>query len=604
MSAYDSPRLLADIGATFARFALEQGPGRIDHVVVLNCDDYAGFEEVTRAYLQSQAQLVRHAAIAIANPIDGDQVRMTNRNWAFSIEAVRQALQLDTLLVVNDFTALAMALPRLSAADRVQIGAGSPRENAVIGLLGPGTGLGVSGLIPTEERWVTLGSEGGHASFSPSDARELSILQYAWQRYAHVSAERLVSGGGIELCYEALSVAAGRGAQRLAAPLIVDAALSGKDAICVDALQCFCAMLGTIAGDLALTLGAFGGVYIGGGIVPRLGQFFAESAFRQRFEAKGRFATYLAGIPTYVISAAQPALLGVSAILSDALRHHTGNTGDSHLLALIRRSRDSFSRAEQQVADLVMLKPRSILSEPVAGIARMADVSQPTVIRFCRSLGFEGLQDFKLKLASGLTGTLPVRHSQVRHSDGVPDISAKVLDNTASAILRLRDTLNMAAIDAATELLSKAKRLELYGIGNSGLVAQDGQHKFFRCGVPCVAYADTHLQKMSARTLAAGDVVIAVSSSGRVAELLEAVALAQAGGAAVIAITTSQSPLARRADVSISVDHDEDSDRFLAMISRILHLLVIDILTVGLVLHGAEPRIPDEDQPGQISHVS
>lgn len=176
----DGPRLLADIGATFARFALEFAPEQIDRVVVLNCDDYRGFEDVTRAYLSAQEGLeVRHAAIAIANPIDGDRVQMTNRNWAFSIEAARLALKLDTLLVMNDFTALAMALPRLVDADCMKVGGGAPRENAVIGLLGPGTGLGGSGLIPMEDRWVTLGSEGGHASFAPNDERELALLQYA-----------------------------------------------------------------------------------------------------------------------------------------------------------------------------------------------------------------------------------------------------------------------------------------------------------------------------------------------------------------------------------------------------------------------------------------
>ncbi|HSD35963.1 MAG TPA: glucokinase [Rhodocyclaceae bacterium] len=601
----DGPRLLADIGATFARFALEFAPDVIDRVVVLNCDDYRGFEDVTRAYLNAQEGLeVRHAAIAIANPIDGDRVQMTNRNWAFSIEAARISLKLDTLLVVNDFTALAMALPRLADADRTKVGGGAPRENAVIGLLGPGTGFGVSGLIPMEDRWVTLGSEGGHASFAPNDERELVILQYAWKKYTHVSTERLVSGSGLELCYEALAGHAGRGVQSLSAAAIVEAALNGSDALCVETVDCFCAMLGTVAADVAMTLGAVGGIYIGGGIVPRLGEHFRQSPFRRRFEAKGRFADYLSRIPTYVISAPHPTLLGVSAILSDALRKH-GRAGESHLVDLIRRSRDQLSRAEQQVADLIMLRPRSVLNDPIVEIARQAEVSQPTVIRFCRSLGFQGLQDFKLKLASGLTGTLPVRHSQVRHSDSTPDVSAKVLDNTVSAILRLRDTLNTAAIDEATNLLRAAHRIELYGVGNSGIVAQDGQHKFFRFRIPCTAYSDTHMQRLSARTLGPGDVVLAVSSSGRVTELIEAVELAQAAGASVIAITAGQSPLAKKAQLCIAVDHPEDSSRFMAMISRVLHLLVIDILTVGIALQrpGEDEGGLDDEFLGQISHV-
>lgn len=413
-----------------------------------------------------------------------------------------------------------------------------------------------------------------------------------------------MSGSGLELCYEALAAQGGRSGQGLSAASVVEATLNGSDALCAETVDCFCAMLGTVAADIAMALGAVGGIYIGGGIVPRLGERFRQSPFRRRFEAKGRFADYLSRIPTYVISAPNPALLGISVILSDALRMH-GRAGESHLVDLIRRSRGQLSHAEQQVADLIIMRPRSVLNDPIVEIARQADVSQPTVIRFCRSLGFQGLQDFKLKLASGLTGTLPVRHSQVRHSDSAPDVSAKVLDNTVFAILRLRDTLNTAAIDEATSLLRAANRIELYGVGSSGLIALDGQHKFFRFRIPSTAYSDTHMQRLSARTLGPGDVVVAVSSSGRVAELIEAVELAQAGGAKVIAITASQSPLAKKAQLCIAVDHPEDSSRFMAMISRILHLLVIDILTVGIALQrpGEEESGLADEFMGQISHV-
>lgn len=608
----DGPRLLADIGATNARFALESAPGRVEAIEVLHCGDYAGIVDVIRAYLRQQGELApRHAAIAIANPIDGDHVKMTNRDWQFSIEEARRALGFDTLLVVNDFTALAMALSRLSVGERVQVGGGEAAPDGVIGVIGPGTGLGVSGLIPAEDRWITLGSEGGHTTFAPADERELFILQYAWRELPHVSSERLVSGPGLELIHRALAERNGvGGAQPLSAADIVTRALEGGDPLCVEVVDCFCAMLGTVASDLALTLGSVGGIYIGGGVVPRLGELFRRSPFRQRFEAKGRFADYLARIPTYLITAPYPALQGVSAILG---HHLQAGTGGSPLIEKVRAALPNLSKAEQRVARLLLEQPRSFVNDPVADIAHHADVSQPTVIRFCRTMGFTGLSDFRLKLASGLTGTVPVRHSQVKADDAAPDLSAKVLDNTVSAILRLRDGLDPAAVEQAIGLLQKASRIEFYGAGNSSVVALDGQYKFFRFRIPAVAYADPRLEAMAAELLGPGDVVVAISSSGRLPELLHAVDLAIAAGAAVISITASHSPLAKKATVNLAVDHSEDITTHLSMISRILHLLMLDVLAVGVAVRGGvrrtglpgSRRSPDVgDAVALVSHAS
>ncbi len=315
-------RLLADIGGTNARFALEAGPGRFEAIEVLSCQEHAGLADAIRAYLALPQVMavgtgVRHAAIAIANPITGDQVRMTNHHWAFSIEALRRECGFDTLAVVNDFTALARSLPHLGEHKR-QVGGGAPLPDAPLGLLGAGTGLGVSGLIPAGQHWTALRSEGGHVSFSPVNELEIAILQYAWREFEHVSAERLLSGAGVELIYRALSERAGR-PDNLSAPEISRRALAGECALCDEVLEAFCGMLGTVAGNLAVTLGAQGGVYIGGGIVPRLGERFISSSFRRRFEQKGRFGAYLAQVPTYVITAEYPAFLGVSAILSEKL---------------------------------------------------------------------------------------------------------------------------------------------------------------------------------------------------------------------------------------------------------------------------------------------
>jgi glucokinase len=579
--AFAETRLLADIGATFARFCVEQVPGRFEHVLVLPCAQYAQFIDVVRAYLERLPEHLRprHAAVALANPIEGDWVQMTNRDWAFSIEAARLELGLITLLVVNNFTALAMAVPRLPPQARRQVGAGSAAPQGVIGVIGPGTGLGVSGLVPAgDHRWTSLATEGGHVSFAPTDERELRVLQHAWSQHSHVSAERLVSGPGMELIYQALSPAP---ANALPAADIVQRALAGNDAAAAQAVDCFCGMLGTVASNLALTLGATGGLYIGGGIVPRLGELFDRSSFRAKFETKGRFSAYVARIPTYVLTAENPTFLGVSLLLAE---HVPNREGASPLLERVRAGRETLSPAERRVADVVIDNPRTVLNDSVAVIAQMAEVSQPTVIRFCRSMGFQGLTDFKLKLASGLTGTMPIQRTLVRRDDATPDLCAKVLDNTISAIVNFRESLNVAAVDEAIDILRQARRVEFYALGNSAIVAQDAQHKLFRFRVPSVAYTDPTIAAMAAELLGPGDVAVFISSSGQPHELLRAATHALERGASVIAITASKSPLARKATVCIPVDHIEDSTTFVAMISRILHLLAVDMVSVGMAM--------------------
>ncbi|MBS1187826.1 MAG: glucokinase [Burkholderiaceae bacterium] len=321
--AHDFPRLLADIGGTNARFALEMPDGRLEAVTMLAIRSYRSADDALRAYLSQPvaiaagAKRVRHAAFAVAQPVDGDHVKLTNADWTFSNEALRVEFGLDTLLVVNDFTALAMALPRLTEQQKRQIGGGQARAAAPIALLGAGTGLGVSGLIPTPGGWIPLQSEGGHVSFAPADEREAGILHFVWREYPHVSAERLMSGMGLELVYRALAHRHGQTAEVLTAPDITQRALTGECALCDETIETFCLMLGTVAGNLALTLGAKGGVYIGGGIVPRLGAHFDASGFRRRFEHKGRYSGYLAAIPTFVITAEHPAFAGVSTLLAE-----------------------------------------------------------------------------------------------------------------------------------------------------------------------------------------------------------------------------------------------------------------------------------------------
>jgi glucokinase len=308
----DEVRLVADIGGTNARFALFHPDQSIHSLRVLACADYPDIVAAVQAYMAMiGVSNIKEAAFAIANPIDGDRIEMTNHNWAFSIGATRRALGLSRLTFKNDFTALAMSIPSLVESELRQIG-GEPRtERRALAVLGPGTGLGVSGLIRDGDNWVTLEGEGGHVSVSPANPRECDILQVCWAKYSHVSAERLVSGMGLQNLYQAICTLENIEAKDFSPADITMLGQHAENRQCEEALSVFCGLLGSVAGNLVLTLGAFDGVYIGGGIVPRLGDYFDQSTFRERFEAKGRFSKHLIKVPAYVIQADNPALVGI-----------------------------------------------------------------------------------------------------------------------------------------------------------------------------------------------------------------------------------------------------------------------------------------------------
>ena len=310
-------RLVGDVGGTNARFALVGASGRPSDERVLATDDYADLASAVRDYLQRVGgPRLAEAAIAIANPVDGDHVAMTNGRWSFSIEATRRELGLARLLMLNDWEAMAFAAPAFNADELRQIGGGVPVATAPRVLIGPGTGLGVSSLVRSRSgEWVPVAGEGGHATLAPTSLREADILRLVWLEHAHVSAERLISGMGLENLYRAIATLDGLLPQPLAAPEVTARGLAQEDASCAEALATFCGLLGSVAGNLALTLGARGGVYVGGGIVPRLGDYFERSPFRAKFEAKGRFAGYLAAIPTYVIASDAAALIGAATAL-------------------------------------------------------------------------------------------------------------------------------------------------------------------------------------------------------------------------------------------------------------------------------------------------
>ncbi len=310
----DTQRLIGDIGGTNARFAIATN-GRYGPLTNLSTVDYPSFESAIAAFLDSLGEgvSIKDAAFAVAGPILGDRVALTNHNWSFSQSALKTLFGFETLRLFNDFAAIALAIPHLDGDDIEQVGGGAPVPRRPKGVLGPGTGLGVTALVPTgHSDWIVIPGEGGHVTMPPATSRESRLLDILRQRLDHVSAERLLSGDGLVHLYETLCEMDGRRASQYKPPQITDEAIAAQDAHCREAVETFCCMLGTIAGNLALTLGAAGGIYIAGGIVPRLGRRFTESGFRARFEAKGRFRDYLTPIPAYVIAHGNPALLGLA----------------------------------------------------------------------------------------------------------------------------------------------------------------------------------------------------------------------------------------------------------------------------------------------------
>jgi RpiR family carbohydrate utilization transcriptional regulator len=254
------------------------------------------------------------------------------------------------------------------------------------------------------------------------------------------------------------------------------------------------------------------------------------------------------------------------------------------MLALIEQRLGSLSAAERKVAQLILTQTHDVAKSALGDVARQAQVSEPTVIRFCRSMGYKGWPDFKIKLAASLMVGVPYVHSSLAAGDGTAVLAAKVLDNAVSALLRIRNDINADQIDKAIDLLIGARRIEFYGVGNSGIVAADAQHKFFRFDLATVAYSDSHVQLMAASLLGAKDMLVAISHSGRSRELLDAVKLARKNGCPILAITASNTPLADLATVLLRADTQEDTEIYSPMISRLAHLALIDVLALGVAL--------------------
>lgn len=319
MSASIHDGLVADIGGTNARIALADD-GRYGRIYKYAVADFPRPADAIKAFLAETEppHPPRKAVLAVAGPVEAGRGHLTNVEWQFDAQALARELDISCVRLVNDFVAVARALPLFTGADLYAIGGGEVLAGSPSVVVGPGTGLGVAALIPANDGSVVLSTEGGHASLAAANGRETGILAFLRDRFGHVSAERILSGPGLEALYEALQFVDGREpAPPPGADEITARALSGQCAASLATLKSFCAMLGGFAGDVALTMGARGGVYIAGGIPPRFPEFLAGSDFRERFEAKGRLHDWLANVPTFVVTHADPAFPGLVALLEE-----------------------------------------------------------------------------------------------------------------------------------------------------------------------------------------------------------------------------------------------------------------------------------------------
>lgn len=309
--------LVADVGGTNARFAIgDLSTLQLSSSARFRCADFHSLQAVAEAYLGGMAERPKLAAFAVAAPVASERIQFTNSAWSFEVEELRTALRLQKLLVLNDFEALAHALPHLAAAELHQIGGDAPAERASRVVLGPGTGLGLASLVWSAAGWLAIASEGGHITFAVQDVREFTIFERLVKEREHLSAERVLSGPGLVDVYRVLADLASRPAPAMQPAEVVHRALSGEDAIAREALEYFATWLGRFAGDAALLFAARGGVYLGGGIAPRIASVLATSGFRGAFEAKGRLASCLTQIPVYIIMSQDAGLKGTAAALA------------------------------------------------------------------------------------------------------------------------------------------------------------------------------------------------------------------------------------------------------------------------------------------------
>lgn len=312
--------VVVDLGGTNIRLAVcELETGKLSQLSEFACAEFVTLEAALVQYFATLPGEVKHLCVGIACPVEHDHVVMTNLNWAFSKQALKEKLKLESLYVINDYTAISLAVPFLSQQEKIQLGGGEAQAGGVTAVFGPGTGLGVSHIIKSAGKWISLDGEGGHVSFTPNTREQADVLFLLQEQFGHVSAERILSGQGLVNIYQSLCTLSEQPAKFKQPKEVSKAALDGSCAIARRSLQVFCQVMGGFAGNLALNLDCTGGVYIAGGIVPRFVDFFQASEFRSFFEEKGRFKDYLSAIPTFLITNDNPGLLGASVYLRQEL---------------------------------------------------------------------------------------------------------------------------------------------------------------------------------------------------------------------------------------------------------------------------------------------
>jgi glucokinase len=322
--------LVADIGGTNIRLAITDQYNNINEIETYQCQNFPHLSNVIHHYLEEKHLLTAqvNACLAIACPVDTDSISMTNLPWKFSQNQLKEELKLNSLTLINDYTAIAMAIPLLNNQQKVKIGQGESVNKQPIAVCGPGTGLGVANLVNINDNWHCIGGEGGHTDFAPIDELDVKIFQELMKTKKRISYEQLLSGYGLEQIYQALMVinneeTSGTQVTKLSAKDISTHAIAETCPICKQALSQFCKILGSFSGNLALTTGSLGGVYIAGGIVPRFVDYVKTSGFRERFETKGRMSHINKSTPTYIITESQPGLLGAAAYLNQIFTRST-----------------------------------------------------------------------------------------------------------------------------------------------------------------------------------------------------------------------------------------------------------------------------------------
>ena len=321
------PRLLADIGGTNARFTIETSPLKFEFPMTLQCKNYPNLHSAVNGYLQiiNFNDKIKHGVLALPTPEFGDTFFMVNSPWqAFSREHTKEILEFDSLIFINDFHALALAIPFIESYDLIQVGGiGNIDETKPKAIIGAGTGLGMATLINHPSGiYYSIPAEGGRSSFPPVSEEEIELWKFVHKRFSHVSAERFLSGPGIQLIYEGLHNIHKKIIDIIPSPSeIVELGTNKKNWFCMQTVDIFCRMFGTVTSNLAVTVNAFGGIYVGGGIIPKMIDYFIQSEFRSRFEDKGRYRPFLVQMPVFVIMQPYPAFYGASYALDVYLNH-------------------------------------------------------------------------------------------------------------------------------------------------------------------------------------------------------------------------------------------------------------------------------------------